>query len=349
VLRLTLRDLQFRARRVLVSVIVTSFVFACVLVMSGLSTQFRDEMWRTTRAFEADAWVVRNAEAGPFTGAATFPQDLMDDLNQRGAAETAIFTHAGTPVRIGAELRSVHVIGLLPGSLGTPVLSSGEPVTAPGTVVMAEEAGLRVGAPVRMLGEPFTVVGLTRDQTMNGGVPVLFTHLDDARRLFFQSQPVVTAVLVRGAVPELPEGYRALPPRDVWRDAIRPMRPTMTSLSYAAVLLWMAGTALMGGIAYQSALDRLRDFAITKALGGSTARMVAGLVLQSVMVALAAAASAVGLAALLTPHFPFTIDIPARAYVELAVLASAAGLLASMGAARRAAKTDPALAFSAVG
>jgi ABC-type antimicrobial peptide transport system permease subunit len=67
------------------------------------------------------------------------------------------------------------------------------------------------------------------------------------------------------------------------------------------------------------------------------------------MVALAAAASAIGLAALLTPHFPFTIDIPARAYVELAVLASAAGLLASMGAARRAAKTDPALAFSAVG
>ena len=82
-----------------------------------------------------------------------------------------------------------------------------------------------------------------------------------------------------------------------------------------AGLLWIVAVLIVGSVVYLSALDRLRDFAVFKAIGVPTRSILAGLTVQAVIVALLAAAVGAGVAQLLAPLFPMTIVIPTRAHV----------------------------------
>jgi putative ABC transport system permease protein len=112
-----------------------------------------------------------------------------------------------------------------------------------------------------------------------------------------------------------------------------------------ADLLWIVAALIVGAVVYLSALERMRDFAVFKAIGVATRSVLAGLVLQAIVVALVAAAFGAALSRLLGPLFPMHVIVPAPAYPLLAAIAVAIGLLASAAAVRRAATVDPALAF----
>jgi putative ABC transport system permease protein len=112
-----------------------------------------------------------------------------------------------------------------------------------------------------------------------------------------------------------------------------------------AVLLWIVAVLIVGSVVYLSALERMRDFAVFKAIGVPTRSVLAGLALQAVVVALLAAAVGVILTQLLAPLFPMTVVVPMHAYLALPAIAVAIGLLASVAGLRRAVAVDPALAF----
>ena len=96
------------------------------------------------------------------------------------------------------------------------------------------------------------------------------------------------------------------------------------------ILLWIVAVLIVGSLVYLSALERLRDFAVFKAIGVPTRSILAGLALQAVVVALLAAALGVILAQLLAPLFPMTVVVPMRGYLALPVIAIVIGLLASV-------------------
>jgi putative ABC transport system permease protein len=127
------------------------------------------------------------------------------------------------------------------------------------------------------------------------------------------------------------------------------MEVTMSALRLIALLLWAAGTVLIGAFVYVSAIGRLKDFAVMKALGGSATQLLRGVAVQSLLLALAAAATGASLANLYIPRFPVYLDPPAAAYVQLFLLAAGSGLLASVGGIRKAVRVDPAVAFGAAG
>jgi putative ABC transport system permease protein len=112
-----------------------------------------------------------------------------------------------------------------------------------------------------------------------------------------------------------------------------------------AVLLWIVAALIVGSVVYLSALERLRDFAVFKAIGVSTRSILTGLGLQAVVLALLAAVVGVILSQLLAPLFPMNVVVPMSAYISLRVIAIAIGLLASAAGLRRAVAVDPALAF----
>ena len=101
----------------------------------------------------------------------------------------------------------------------------------------------------------------------------------------------------------------------------------------------------MATLVYLSALERTRDFAVLKAIGHTSARLVLGLGLQAVLLTLTASALAYLLAGLIAPVFPLPVTIPARAIALLPVIAAVVGAAASAIGARRAVTTDPTLAF----
>ena len=68
-LTITLRDLQWRARRFALGVAATSLVFAMTLVLAGLVAGFKNEVVRTIDTFHGDRWLVAGGTSGPFTAA----------------------------------------------------------------------------------------------------------------------------------------------------------------------------------------------------------------------------------------------------------------------------------------
>jgi putative ABC transport system permease protein len=111
------------------------------------------------------------------------------------------------------------------------------------------------------------------------------------------------------------------------------------------VLLWFVAGGIVASMVYLSTLERVRDLAVFKAIGTSTRSLFAGLAIQALALSVAAALGGAVVAALLAPVFPLPVDIPARSYVELVVIAIVLGLIASLIGLRRATKVDPALAF----
>jgi putative ABC transport system permease protein len=98
---------------------------------------------------------------------------------------------------------------------------------------------------------------------------------------------------------------------------------------------------------YLSALERGRDFAVLKAIGLSTRSVLAGLVLQAVLLALASAVLAIAFELAMAPASALAVEVSAADLVLLPVVAIVVGALASLLALRRAVGVDPALAFGA--
>jgi putative ABC transport system permease protein len=119
----------------------------------------------------------------------------------------------------------------------------------------------------------------------------------------------------------------------------------VNSITIVAILLWVVAALIVGSVIYLSALERLRDFAVYKAIGVPTGSIAAGLALQAVVVALSAVVVGVVLSALLGPIFPMQVIVPGYAYVILPVIAVVFGLIASGTGLHRAVSVDPAMAF----
>ena len=102
---------------------------------------------------------------------------------------------------------------------------------------------------------------------------------------------------------------------------------------------------IIGSIVYLSALERQREFAVLKATGAANRSLLVGLALQAVLLSATAAVLAAGIARLLAPAFPFTVEIPPLALARLLGVAVLIGLVASAAGLRRAVGVQPALAF----
>jgi putative ABC transport system permease protein len=107
----------------------------------------------------------------------------------------------------------------------------------------------------------------------------------------------------------------------------------------------VAGT-IIGSVIYLSALERTRDFAVFKATGTSSVVIFVDLAVQAMLVALASAIVALGVAKVITPLFPIPVVLPPNSQLSLPLLAVAVGLVASAAGLRRAVTVDPAIALS---
>jgi putative ABC transport system permease protein len=100
---------------------------------------------------------------------------------------------------------------------------------------------------------------------------------------------------------------------------------------------------------YLSALERVSDFAVLKAIGISVRDLVAGLLLQAMLLSLCSAVLAVALQAAIAPAVAMSVEIPVTTLLTMPFVAVLVGALASFLGLRRALAVDPALAFGGAG
>jgi putative ABC transport system permease protein len=205
--------------------------------------------------------------------------------------------------------------------------------------------GRHLGDVLNVGAHTLKIVGIVPNSTALAKTPNIFLTTEGLQRLAYNGQPMVTSIGIVGAPRHFPDGYETVDRAAGVNDLLRPMKVAAGAINVVAVLLWVVAVLIVGSMVYLSALERMRDFAVFKAIGVPTRSVMAGLALQAVIVALLAAGFGVILAQLLSPLFPMTVVVPLRAYVALPMVAVAIGLLASIAGLRRAVAVDPALAF----
>jgi putative ABC transport system permease protein len=342
---ITLRDLQFRRRQFAIAVVGAGLAFALALVLTGMSAGFRHEVRETVDGIGADAWVVPRGVKGPFTSQSTMPVTLSGSIAGVEQAEPLV-KFGGVADVPGGDDVNVNVIGHSIGELGDPVWGRG-PVTLPrGRAVVDRRLGVDEGETITIASHPLRVVREVSDRTYFGGQPVVFVSLGEAQQIAFGGRRLATAFVTRGTPTRLPPGFHIASNDDVRDDLLDPLGGAVRSIDITRVLTWLFAVVVIGAVTYLSALERLRDFAVLKAVGGSPRRLILSLSAQAVIASLLAAVLGAPVAQLLKPTFPLPIVIEPAAYLALPVIAIVVGVLASLAAMRRVMTVDPALAFS---
>ena len=342
-----LRDLQWRRRRVATALVGTGLVFCMTLVLTGLSNGFAAEAEDTVESFGVETWLVREGATGPFLGASPIADVVVEEAARLpGVSAAAPMVYSRKGAGEGGDTDEVNIFGTTSDGPAMPTVSNGRSPEQPDEVAASSRLGYDVGDRIAVSGQRFRVVGEVDGSTALAGVPNVFMTVDGAQEVAFAGQPIVNAIALDGR-PEQPlDGFTIMDVDDARADLLRPVEQARSAITVLAVLLWLVAATIVGSVIYLSALERVRDFAVYKATGMSTAAVAADLALQAVILAVLAAAVGAVLAALLGPRFPLPVKVPITAFALLPVLATLVGLVASLAGLRRAVTVDPALAFS---
>jgi putative ABC transport system permease protein len=349
---ITLRDLRWRARRIVLGVLATAAVLAMTLLLAAVHDSFLSETDRAIGFFGADAWVVPRGVAGPFTTNSPLPVDGAQQVRAqpgvRDVTAVAIFRHVveGVSTDPAHPFTDVNVIAYAPGGVVVPRVERGRAPQRAGETAVDVTLGAPIGAELTLGGQRLRVVGVVRGLTYNGGTPTVAVTLEQGQRIAFGSRDLASAFVVRGVPRTLPAGLVAMSPRDVSDDLRRPLSVATRTVALLAVLLWLVATGIVAFICYLAGLDRLRDFAVYKALGVSTSRLAAGLLLEGVLVAVLAGGLAAVAALILVPAFPLPVELPVGRCLEMLAVSVGIGLVAGLASLRPVVTVDPALAFA---
>ena len=104
---ITLRDMQWRARRVLLGLAATALVLAMTSLLGALHDGFLRETDRTIDFFGADRWLVASQVAGPFTSNTPVRTSLLGEVERdsgvRDVTPVAIFRHVVRGIALKRE------------------------------------------------------------------------------------------------------------------------------------------------------------------------------------------------------------------------------------------------------
>jgi putative ABC transport system permease protein len=344
----TLRDMQWRARRIVLGLAATSLVLAIAALLGALHDGFLDETDRTIGFFGADTWVVPAGVSGPFTSNSPISAELTEAVRQepgiQAVTPVAIFRHSIDET--GGGFTDVNVIAYAPGGVVAPQVVEGRAPAALGEAAVDVRLGARVGDVITLAGRRLVVVGVVRGLTYNGGTATVLITLHEGQRIAFDGRSLASALVVRGTPEKLPTGLTTMTPTAVRDDLRRPLSVATTALGLIAGMLWVVTAAIVGMLAFLSGLDRYREFAVYKAHGVTTGRLVLSVLLEGALVSLVAGGLALLLAYLLLPLFPLEITLTALDGVRLVGLSLLVGVAASALSVRSVVRIDPAAAFA---
>ena len=227
---------------------------------------------------------------------------------------------------------------------------------------LARRSGLAVGDEVELLGQTFTVVGLTRE-TASWMSPYIFVSLEAAEAALGLPD-IVSFHLLRlpdganvtaaaQAIDTRFPGVEALTPAEMARTDRRILAAVMdTPISVMLAIALVIGVAVMGLTTYTAVVDRVREYGVLKAIGADGAWLRRQVVQETFARALLGFILGAGLsyltAELIMSLWPqFTIVIQAETVLWVGVATLVMTLVAALLPIRRVVAIDPALVFKA--
>lgn len=336
---LILRDLQFRRVRVGLTMILIAIVVTLLFIMSGMVNQFTVEPELATTQTAGDLnWIVSEGTGGPFTSPRPIDPSRFDEVSGEPIFMAPASMNGTRTILVGHTFKAS----------GLPELTTGRYPSKGGEVVTDETAGLTVGDGVLFGEVRGVVVGTTSGATVLAGVPLSFATLDFSRQIAVGGRDLLVAKVTNETAEtaqELPSGLKLMTANEVSAVTRVPLAGAIASVTLIQVLLWMITVIVIAAVIYITALERTRDFALLKAVGGTTRDLAASLLLQGVVMTLLAVGLAGLLQHFLAPIFPLTIRVPPSAWFTITIGATAASLVAGAAGVLRVRSTPPTEAF----
>jgi len=240
---LALRDVRRHLARFVGTAAGLGLLVSVVVAMQGIYAGMVDDATILTRAMRANLWLVQRGTRGPFAEGSR----LDPSVEARAAAVPGVRSARPYTYQLiqrehrGAVMR-IALVGLgWPDDPGSSLpLARGRRLAQPhGEIIVDGSLGLAIGESLELGGEPYRVVGLTRNALTSGGDSVAFLSVADAQLVAFD-QPAEAAVLERARVVDRlrrTDLGRAQPSLEELASDPRWRGPALASPPVAAVLI----------------------------------------------------------------------------------------------------------------
>lgn len=350
-------------RRATLTVLGVATSLLLVLVLGGIFAGAVQQVTRYIRTSPADIFISQAGVRTMHMSASALPPETVSAAAAvPGVAWAAPIGFVAGSVAGPRGRQLTYVIGYDAdtGRGGVPLAAGRSP--GPGEAVLDEEAadqlGVSLGSRVTVMGTPLRVVGLSTGGTSITNTTMFVDQEEFARihsdqtsyvlvRVAEGSDPDAVAARLRTALSrstvQTREQFAASEARvvtDMSADLLRLMSTIGLLVALAVIALGLMGATL----------SRVRDFAVLKAVGATTPRLIGAVVVQvlwTIALAMGVAVVAALLLGRLVPLVAPTVQIvvtgPATA--QTSALALLVGLVAAVWPLRRVASIDAATAF----
>ena len=358
------RKMRFTMTVAAVGLVVLLFVLVTSAI-EGMMLTFVSHHEHT----DADVWVLPPSEN---TMGTPLDRELADELRSiegvarvdRGFQVPAYAEHAETETQvIVSGYESGHLTEPYPLVEGGLSARDGTNGLTPGVVVdrtlVFANPDLELGDVVSIAGEVFEISGFTEGHQLFASYPVVFVRFDDlnlgvdlreeASYFLVRVDGTEDARHVAGRIEERISGVTAYAKEPY-------MEKLLVDYEYAQILLYALqfvtaaiGTLIVGVTVYTAVLERLREFGIIKAIGGTRAFLLRLVMLDGIMLAVPGFVAGALLAAVAVSVLPSVL--PVRFEHDPAVFAAAGAvalgvsLLGSAFGVRHAVGVDPLVAI----
>lgn len=280
------RNLIHERAKLILSVAGIAVSMTLIVILVG----FRDGMYTSMTAYYDHLPADLLVSQSDTTLAGTIPVALHDKLAAiSGAVATEHVIAAGIIFTHGSVKIAVALVGYNPQTgIGGPwTLAQGRGVQTNDEIVLdaqlAQESRLAIGDRVDLLGQSFTVVGLSRETNSWVGYYIFVARAAAETLLKFSGMTSFYVIrlpagadnmAIAHAIETQIAGVKATPPARIADNARKSVGAILDGTLNALLLVSIViGIAVMGLTAYTAVIDQTREYGVIKALGANSWRL----------------------------------------------------------------------------
>lgn len=364
--RLAFRNLFQNRVRFVMSTGGVALALLLILVLDAIFAGVEKQITAYIDHSQADLFVSQAGVRNLHMASSSLPASVVDQVSAvPGVQDVTPILYLSNMVVIGEDRHLAYVIGLPRDAVtGRPWSVEGKSVPGPGEAIIdrriAEESGVGLGGEVKVLGQAFTIAGLS-EGTASLVNSVAFISLPDFSRLRADRQ-AVSFVLVRTAPDVVPDAVAQRIEATVLgvtaqarpafaaqeRRVVRDMSTDLIAIMNLVGL--MIGLAVMALMMYTAVLARRQEYGVLKALGARNAdlyRTVGAQALISVAVGLASGVALTFLLSAIVPQLGIGLVVQpsGQSVLKVGIMSIAIGGLSALLPIRQIAGLDPAAVF----
>lgn len=300
-IKLAFRNLIHEPVKFVVGLTSVGLAISLVLVLLGIYIGAVQQAKSLPLNSGADLWVVQEGTRDMFHTVSILPPGLSDKIGSIDSVKTvSAAINAPTSISLGGRDQTVGVIAYDTNTnlLGPPEIIEGSAITSAGQVVvdsaLAREFGLSIGYKIVLSGKQFEIVGFSGGSNAIA-FQYIFVSLNEYSGLQSKSNSFVNYYLVKSdrSAAELEKELVSLTPglsvrttQEVAADNLAVIEQSFLSIIQLLVLVGtVVGTLIISITVYNTTSERIRDFAILKAIGAQPRWLRSVALLQSLMIA----------------------------------------------------------------